>query len=67
MQVEGGAELLEARDDATAGWFSPHYGERIASRYVEASRSGAPLVTHIRPTPSPVRDGSRLRSPGQRE
>lgn len=50
--VEGGARVLEAREGAVPGWFSPHYGERIPSRYIEAERDavpGARIVTEIVP------------------
>ena len=52
IQVRGGAEVRAAREGATPGWFSPVYGERIASKYVEARRlrpAELNLVTHIRP------------------
>ncbi|HEY9449059.1 MAG TPA: heparinase II/III family protein, partial [Gemmatimonadaceae bacterium] len=51
VRVEGGSHLLEAREGEPAGWFSPTYGERVASRYVELERevkAREVIVTEIR-------------------
>ncbi len=50
VRVEGGSQLVEAREGEPAGWFSPTYGERVASRYVEVEREvgeGRVVVTEI--------------------
>ncbi len=50
VRVEGESRVVEAREGGTAGWFSPTYGERIASRYVEVERAVEPgmrIVTEI--------------------
>jgi hypothetical protein len=50
VRVEGGSRVLDAREGATVGWFSPHYGERIPSRSIEVERAAAPglrIVTRI--------------------
>ncbi|HEY9428581.1 MAG TPA: heparinase II/III family protein, partial [Gemmatimonadaceae bacterium] len=50
VRVEGGSRLVEAREGEPAGWFSPTYGERAASRYVEVEREVTPgmrIVTEI--------------------
>lgn len=50
VRVQGGSRALEASEEAPAGWFSPTYGVRLASRYVEAERDvkdGEALVTEI--------------------
>jgi heparinase II/III-like protein len=51
VRVEGGGEVMAAREGATPGWYSPAYGARTASRWVEArrgARDGAEIVTTIR-------------------
>lgn len=52
VQVEGGAVLHQAAEGDVLGWFSPHYGERIASRWWEVVRGpvtpGTRIVTRIR-------------------
>ena len=54
-QVEtADAEIRTPNDLATPGWYSPHYAERIGSRYIDAVRSGSgvhEIVTTIRPAP----------------
>ncbi len=50
VRVEGGSQLVEAREGEPAGWFSPTYGERVASRYVEVEREvgeGRVVVTEM--------------------
>jgi hypothetical protein len=42
VRVEGESRLVEARDGEAPGWFSPTYGERVASRYVEVEREVEP-------------------------
>jgi hypothetical protein len=38
VRVEGGSRVVEALDGAPEGWFSPTYGVRVASRYVDVNR-----------------------------
>ncbi|HEX8245096.1 MAG TPA: heparinase II/III family protein, partial [Longimicrobium sp.] len=50
--VEGGSETKNAEEGDTGGWYSPAYGLRLPTRYVEArrdARGGAEIVTVIRP------------------
>jgi hypothetical protein len=49
--VEGESRLVRALEGDPAGWFSPTYGERIASRYVEVEREVGEgrVVTEILP------------------
>lgn len=50
VRVDGGSRLVEAREGAPEGWFSPTYGVRVASRYVEVEREvgdGEEIVTEI--------------------
>lgn len=42
VRAEGRSSVRDAREGAAAGWFSPHYGERIRSRYVELVRDALP-------------------------
>ena len=52
VRVEGGSRVVEAREGAPEGWFSPTYGVRVASRYVEVEREvgkGRDVVTEIVP------------------
>jgi hypothetical protein len=47
--------VVEAREGEPPGWFSPSYGERVASRYVEVEREagmGEVVLTEIRNTAS---------------
>lgn len=41
LTVNGAAQLLAATNEQTTGWFSPTYGLRIPSHYVEVERSAA--------------------------
>jgi hypothetical protein len=55
VRVEGGSRVVEAREGEPPGWFSPSYGERVASRYVEVEREagmGEVVLTEIRNTAS---------------
>lgn len=50
VRVEGESQVVEAREGEPAGWFSPTYGERVASTYVEVERevgAGSVVVTEI--------------------
>ena len=50
VRVEGGSRVIEAREGEPPGWFSPTYGERVPSRYVEVERDASPgtrIVTEI--------------------
>jgi hypothetical protein len=50
VRVDGHSRLLEAHEDSVAGWYSPNYGERIPSRYIEVERDAAPgsrIITEI--------------------
>lgn len=38
VRVEGDSQLLTADEHSVAGWFSPHYGQRLATRYVDVTR-----------------------------
>ncbi|HEX8694180.1 MAG TPA: heparinase II/III family protein [Longimicrobium sp.] len=52
VRVEGSCEVKAAVEGETAGWFSPGYGVRLPSRYVEVrrpAREGAVVVTTIGP------------------
>jgi hypothetical protein len=52
VRVEGGSRIVEAKEGAPEGWFSPTYGVRVASRYVEVEREvgdGRDVVTEIVP------------------
>jgi hypothetical protein len=55
VRVDGDSRLVEAREGEPTGWFSPTYGERVASRYLEVEQKvgrGAVVLTEIRkPTP----------------
>jgi hypothetical protein len=55
VRVDGESRLVEAREGEPTGWFSPTYGERVASRYLEVEQKvgrGAVVLTEIRkPTP----------------
>lgn len=51
VHAQGRSRMIEAREESPAGWFSPTYGVRLASRYVEVERDvkdGVALVTEIR-------------------
>jgi hypothetical protein len=55
IRVEGGAELREATAADILGWVAPLYGQRVATRYLEARRSGGEgvsIVTDITPPPA---------------
>ena len=50
VSVDGGGSLRDAVEGAVSGWFSPHYAERLPSRYIDVVRtaqSGAELVTRF--------------------
>lgn len=49
VSVEGGFELREAAEGSVAGWYSQHYGERQASRYLEVVRDArrGPVTTTL--------------------
>jgi len=52
VRVEGGSRIVEAQEGTPEGWFSPTYGVRVASRYVEVEREvgdGREVVTEIVP------------------
>lgn len=54
VRVEGPSQLREAREGEPAGWVSLHYGERTASRVVDARREppeALQVVTVIAPGP----------------
>ncbi|HEX8321738.1 heparinase II/III domain-containing protein [Longimicrobium sp.] len=55
VRVDGPREVVEAVEGDTAGWYSPAYGERIASRRVQVRRpaaGGAVITTFIVPDDS---------------
>lgn len=55
VRVDGPGEVIEAVEGDTAGWYSPAYGERIASRRVRVRRpaaGGAVIKTFIVPDDS---------------
>jgi hypothetical protein len=48
VSVTAPVVVAPAEPDGVRGWFSPHYGERVATRFVEAIvRGGTPLVTTV--------------------
>ena len=52
VAVAGGSETKQGEEGDTAGWYSPAYGLRLPSRYVEVrrdARGGAEIVTVFRP------------------
>jgi len=55
VRVDGPSRVREAAEGDTAGWYSPRYGERLATRCVEAERE--------RPRPLEVR--TRISAPGE--
>ena len=51
ISIEGESEAGWGGEGAVMGWFSPHYGERLRTRYIDARRpalAGAEIVTRIR-------------------
>ena len=47
IEVDGEAHVQRADEHDVAGWFSPHYGERIASTYIDIDRDAAPGTTSV--------------------
>ena len=45
--IEGPHTIHIAHEGSTDGWYSPHYGERIPSHWIEVVRPGAAIVTCI--------------------
>jgi hypothetical protein len=41
LRIDGSRRVLPAVEGDTRGWFSPHYHERIPSRYIEVEREAA--------------------------
>jgi hypothetical protein len=48
ISVSASVAVGQAEDDGVRGWFSPRYGQRIATRFIEAVGDGStPLLTTV--------------------